>query len=167
MPKSSTCIIQPRVQSGNKKVHTFSKSECNYVTGVRTPLRRCRNPAITSWELPPTMCVWVHYMCMYVYMLFWFALIWFYGISTVVGYLMPNPFLYISSSSCRAASTDIPDPLSPLFPIVHRLWQFFRATSRILRRYHGLWGFSEAWLLLIENYSQFIHINSSISNKSV
>ena len=28
-----------------------------------------------------------------------------------------------SSSLCRAASTDIPDPLSPLLPIVHRLWQ--------------------------------------------
>ena len=44
-------------------------------------------------------------------------------------------FLYphrSSSSSCRAASTDIPDPLSPLFPIVHRLWQVFRSTSRIL-----------------------------------
>ena len=38
----------------------------------------------------------------------------------------------ISSSSCRATSTDIPDPLSPLLPIVHRLWQVFRATSRIL-----------------------------------
>ena len=37
-----------------------------------------------------------------------------------------------SSSSYRAASTDIPDPLSPLLPIVHRLWQVFRATSRIL-----------------------------------
>ena len=37
-----------------------------------------------------------------------------------------------SSSSCRAASTDIPDPLSPLLPIVHRLRQVFRATSRIL-----------------------------------
>ena len=37
-----------------------------------------------------------------------------------------------SSSSCHAASTDIPDPLLPLFPIVHRLWQIFRATSRIL-----------------------------------
>ena len=47
-----------------------------------------------------------------------------------------NQILYISSSSssssCRAASMDIPDPLSPLFPIVHRLWQVFRATSRIL-----------------------------------
>ena len=24
-------------------------------------------------------------------------LVWFYGISTIVGYLMPNPFLYIST----------------------------------------------------------------------
>ena len=37
-----------------------------------------------------------------------------------------------SSSSYRAASTDIHDLLSPLLPIVHRLWQVFRATSRIL-----------------------------------
>ena len=37
-----------------------------------------------------------------------------------------------SSSSCRAASRDIPDPLSLLLPIVHRLWQVYRATSRIL-----------------------------------
>ena len=37
-----------------------------------------------------------------------------------------------SSSSCRAASTDIPDPLSPLLLIVHRLWLVFRAPSPIL-----------------------------------
>ena len=37
-----------------------------------------------------------------------------------------------SSSSCRAASIDIPDPLSPLFPIVYRLWQVFWTTSHIL-----------------------------------
>ena len=30
-------------------------------------------------------------------------------------------YIYISSSSYRAGSTDIPDPLSPLLPIVHRL----------------------------------------------
>ena len=35
-------------------------------------------------------------------------------------------------SSCRAAGTDMPDPLSPLLPIVHRLWQVFRAKPRIL-----------------------------------
>ena len=36
-----------------------------------------------------------------------------------------------SSSWCRAASMDIPDPLSTLFPIVHHLRQVFRATSHI------------------------------------
>ena len=41
-------------------------------------------------------------------------------------------YTYISSSSCRAASTDIPDPISPLFPVIHRLWKVFRATPRIL-----------------------------------
>ena len=25
----------------------------------------------------------------------WFGLVWFYGISTILGYPMPNPFLYI------------------------------------------------------------------------
>ena len=29
--------------------------------------------------------------------LVWFGLVWFYGISTFVGYLMPNPFLYKKS----------------------------------------------------------------------
>ena len=37
-----------------------------------------------------------------------------------------------SSSSCHAASTDIPDPLSPLLLIIHHFWQVFRATSHIL-----------------------------------
>ena len=37
-----------------------------------------------------------------------------------------------SSSSCRAASTDIPDPLSPLLPITHRLRQVFKVTSCVL-----------------------------------
>ena len=36
-----------------------------------------------------------------------------------------------SSSSCRAASADIPDPISPPLPIIHRFWLVFRATSRI------------------------------------
>ena len=39
---------------------------------------------------------------------------------------------YMSSSSCRAGSTDIPDPLSQLLPIVHRPRQVFRTTSCIL-----------------------------------
>ena len=32
-------------------------------------------------------------------------------------------------SSCHAASTDLPDPLSPLVSIVHRSRQVFLATS--------------------------------------
>ena len=37
-----------------------------------------------------------------------------------------------SSSSCRAASTDILDHLSPLLPIIHRLRQVFWVTSCVL-----------------------------------
>ena len=33
---------------------------------------------------------------------------------------LPQNTQYYSSSSYRAGSTDIPDPLSPLLPIVHR-----------------------------------------------
>ena len=36
------------------------------------------------------------------------------------------------STSCRANSTDIPDSLSPPFPIVHRFRQVLRVTPRIL-----------------------------------
>ena len=38
----------------------------------------------------------------------------------------------LSSSSCHAASTDIPDPLSPRLPIIHRLRQVLSVTSHIL-----------------------------------
>ena len=41
-------------------------------------------------------------------------------------------YIYISSSSCRAVSADIPDPLSPFLPIIHRLRQVFRVTSCVL-----------------------------------
>ena len=46
-----------------------------------------------------------------------------------------------SSSPCHAARTDIPDPLSPLLPIVHHLWQVFRATSRILTELLNIWKY--------------------------
>ena len=64
-------------------------------------------------------------------LLFWFPWVRSLDISTIEGYLMLNP-MYISSSSYRAGSTDIPDPLSPLLPIVHRPRKVFRTTSRIL-----------------------------------
>ena len=37
------------------------------------------------------------------------------------------------SSSCPAASTDIPDPLSPLLPIIHHSWQVFRGPPHTQR----------------------------------
>ena len=45
-------------------------------------------------------------------------------------------YIYISSSSsCHAGSTDIPNPLSPLLPIVHRPRQVFRKAGRPARTY--------------------------------
>ena len=33
---------------------------------------------------------------LYIYIKYiWFGFVWFYGVSTIVGYLMPNPFIYI------------------------------------------------------------------------
>ena len=32
----------------------------------------------------------------------WFGLVWFYGISTIIGYLMPNPvYTYIRLLICK------------------------------------------------------------------
>ena len=63
----------------------------------------------------------------------------FIGLNNILHIYIYNiylaPFIIIissSSSSCYATSTDISDPISPLLPIVHRLWQVFRTTSRIL-----------------------------------
>ena len=77
--------------------------------------------------------------CYIVWLLVAFSFFWdglfkiFSFISTCLMLTASNIPKYLSSSSsCRAASTDIPDPLSPLFPIVHRLWQVLRATSCIL-----------------------------------
>ena len=61
-------------------------------------------------------------VCLFIYM---YVCIYF----SIVVYV----YLYLyMSSSCRAGSTDIPDPLSPLLRIVHRPRQVFRTTSRIL-----------------------------------
>ena len=40
-------------------------------------------------------------------------------------------YIYMYSPSCHAASTNLPDPLSPPVSIVHRCRQVLRATSRI------------------------------------
>ena len=35
----------------------------------------------------------------------WFGLIWFYGISTIIGYLMPNPFLLLHKYNVNDKNT--------------------------------------------------------------
>ena len=38
----------------------------------------------------------------------WIGLVWFYGISTIVGYLMPNPvYSYILDMICKHKSTKL------------------------------------------------------------
>ena len=71
--------------------------------------------------------------------MYWLSFLFLYLMSNnlsmilnVKAVLVKEPSSSSSSSSCRATSTDIPDLLSPLFPIVHRLWQVFRATFLIL-----------------------------------
>ena len=76
------------------------------------------------------------YIYIYIYILRSYIYIYIY-IKNLYIYIYKDPiYIYISYIyiyiSCHAASTDFPDPLSPLLPIVHRLWQVFRATSRIL-----------------------------------
>ena len=62
----------------------------------------------------------------YIYIKYiWFGWVGFYGISTIVGYLM----LSLSSSSwCRAASTDLPDLLLPPVSIVLRSREIVKST---------------------------------------
>ena len=45
--------------------------------------------------LPAWQCWWWYGYIRLYYVMVWFGLVWFYGIPTIVGYLMPNPFLYI------------------------------------------------------------------------
>ena len=55
-----------------------------------------------------------------------------YLISYTVAYKYLISSSSSSSSSSRAASTDIPDPLFPRLPIIHRHRQVFGVTSRII-----------------------------------
>ena len=70
------------------------------------------------------------YIHIYKYIYIYIYVLW-YNQSLLVIYFQIH-FISSSSSSCHAASTDIPDPLSPRLPIIHRLRQVFRDTSRII-----------------------------------
>ena len=45
------------------------------------------------------------------------GLVWFYGISTIVGYLMPNSFLYIKTSLFQTIQFSINTQFSSIWPI--------------------------------------------------
>ena len=81
------------------------------------------------------------YMWVYIYIYFFKKKqkpitlgLWIYFLTPNSGLTGSNNTIYIyisSSSSWRAASTDFPDPLLPLVPIVHCSRQVFSATSCI------------------------------------
>ena len=71
------------------------------------------------------------FVCVSIYPLIFYIFSDFYNL-LILHKSMCVCVCHISSSSCRAGSTDIPNPLSPLLPIVHRPRQVFRTTSRIL-----------------------------------
>ena len=75
------------------------------------------------------------------------------GYNTSLSKSQAKPIIIISTSSCYATSMDIPDPLSPLLPIVHRFWQVHRATSCILTEllYVGS-SWSPCFFLTIEEH---------------
>ena len=73
-------------------------------------------------------------------------------------------YIYISSSSCRAGSTDIPDPLSPLFPVVHRLRQVFRTTSVSS---HSCWMYVRAGHPAFARPCVGVHNSTSIMSSSL
>ena len=67
-------------------------------------------------------------------------------------------------ASCRATSTDIPGPLSPLLPIVHRLWRVFKATTRILTQ---LLYVCSSWSFSFERPYVGVHRSTSLMSSSL
>ena len=48
--------------------------------------------------IPQVMCWIISLLFFYKYGFgIWFGLVWFHGTTTIIGYLMPNPFLYIET----------------------------------------------------------------------
>ena len=87
----------------------FDDNECNSVTKVQTRWLRDRCPPTTPWRL----------------LRFLFCLFGFYGISTFVGYLMPNPF-YTNKSYFKQFSLAWVHSLSKTF-----LFQAIQFSERV------------------------------------
>ena len=74
--------------------------------------------------------------------------------------------MYASSSSfsCCVISTDIPDPLSPPFSIIHSFRQVFRATSRIGTE---LLYVVSSWLSCLCSSFEVVHGSTSLMSLSL
>ena len=93
--------------------------------------KHCHVTILSNQVSETTYLIFAWFVLKFVFLWFWSALC-FCVFSHICSFAMGCRISSSSSSSCRVAGTDIPDPLSPHFPIVHRLWQVFWTTSRIL-----------------------------------
>ena len=126
---------------GHSTWKTFTEEHTTSYTQRRTSLAVSNTRYLLQWHTLPTNSrtiiltgdTWKNLFS------FWLVYFCYYNKPFVVVFQKKFHYLFVlsinlssSSSSCRAGSTDIPDPLSPLFPFVHRLWLVFWVTSRIL-----------------------------------
>ena len=112
-----SCSFEPEIIIGQSYHKIYSYNILNFQES-RTILNACTKKV---WKLIDGIYIEGIYIYIYIYTYIYWRYIYIYI------------YIYISSSSsCRAGSTDIPDPLSPLLPIVHRPRQVLRTTSRIL-----------------------------------
>ena len=110
-----------------------------------------------------------------------FKMVWFHGISTIVGYLMLNPaYRYI-----RGAFNKFPDFLVQAFRIVVDSWKFTVIDIHLMRWLTNFYDFrfkwtateairihsNKAWLSLLVNFKNAIwtwgHFRRTICNKIV
>ena len=78
---------------------------------------------IVGWRIdrfvPSTRILAQSEIHIYIYIYIYISLVWFYGISTIVSYLMPNPFLYIFKQfeQFQTIQFSIRTQFSPIRPI--------------------------------------------------
>ena len=144
--KVSDCIfeIQHLWQSGFSRVYSNCCCSCSFALKI-IKIGQSSHNMYTYW----ISSVYRHFKCLYKGSLetYWMRYVYMYI------------YIYISSSSCRTASTDIPDPLatsprsSVLHPVSsHSCWMYIRAGrpafARPCVRVHKSTSFMSSSLLL-------------------
>ena len=120
-----SCSFEPEIiKIGQSSYKMYSNNILKFQEST-TVLNACtkKSENLLNASLTHTHIYMSVYICIYIYMS---VCIYIYMSMSIYIYI------YISSSSCRAASTDILDHLSPLLPIIHRLQQVFWVTSCVL-----------------------------------